>query len=371
MSLHIILCEPYYDGSHKYWADTLKEYSTHHITIIDLPGRFWKWRLEGSAIHMIKSRERIHEIPDLFLCSSLMDVSLFKSLLPGKFKHIPIILYMHENQLSYPISKDDRLHSNPDYHYGFINYKSCLASDHILFNSQFHRKQFTDALKELLQRLPDYNYPENADEIYNRSKVLPIPLPFKELTELNSVPSKAPKSPTVLWNHRWSQDKRPDLFIQLCQELIDEGFNFKINFIGDHLKNASGQILEFFNSYNSYIEHKGYLKSRNEYLSVLQNSDILPVVSEHDFFGISVLEAVISGATPLLPENMVYSEHFAEASSFFYKNYSDLKSKLKIYLTAKEPLAQPSLERIRNYNTDSTIKSYDTYFEGIKKGSVA
>ncbi|MFO8112479.1 MAG: DUF3524 domain-containing protein, partial [Desulfosalsimonadaceae bacterium] len=44
---------------------------------------------------------------------------------------MPAAIYMHENQLAYPIRPGE----TRDLHYGFINYVSMLCADQVLFNS--------------------------------------------------------------------------------------------------------------------------------------------------------------------------------------------------------------------------------------------
>ena len=133
--LKILIIEPFYIGSHKNWADNLKLNSEHNIEILCLPGRFWKWRMHGGAITLYKYFKKLKYKPDLILATDMLNLPLFKSLIKIQ---IPTILYFHENQLTYPWSKNDPdLKLNRDKHYAFINYSSALIADKILFNSKF------------------------------------------------------------------------------------------------------------------------------------------------------------------------------------------------------------------------------------------
>ena len=132
--MNITLVEPFYTGSHRQWAINLQKYSRHNISILSLPGRFWKWRMHGAAVTLASRMNNLLEIPDLLVVTDMLDVAVFKALLDQRFSAIPILLYFHENQITYPWSLDD---PDPglqrDRHYGFINYTSCLAADRIAF----------------------------------------------------------------------------------------------------------------------------------------------------------------------------------------------------------------------------------------------
>ncbi|MBT8189136.1 MAG: DUF3524 domain-containing protein, partial [Bacteroidia bacterium] len=65
MKLSILILEPYYTGSHKKWADDIDNHSDHTIELITMPGRFWKWRMEGSAIYLSEVMNSRKELPHL------------------------------------------------------------------------------------------------------------------------------------------------------------------------------------------------------------------------------------------------------------------------------------------------------------------
>ena len=151
----ILLIEPYFTGSHKSWAVDYQANSSHTIEIISLPGKFWKWRMHGGAITLADQFMKMNFIPDLILATDMLDVTTFISLTKKKTSHLPVVLYFHENQLSYPWSKQDRdVQRKRDHHYGFINIASALAADHVLFNSQFHLDSFHLEGEKLLKNFP-------------------------------------------------------------------------------------------------------------------------------------------------------------------------------------------------------------------------
>ena len=68
--------------------------------------------------------------PDLIISTDMLDLTTFLSLTRSKTADIPIVLYFHENQITYPWSSNDRdVMEKRDIHYGFINIASALAAD--------------------------------------------------------------------------------------------------------------------------------------------------------------------------------------------------------------------------------------------------
>ena len=165
--MKILIIEPYFEGSHKSWSLELQKFSSHTIELLTLPGRHWKWRMHGGAVTLAQKYNDLNFTADLILTSDMLNLPLFKSI--AKTDKIPIIMYFHENQITYPWSPNDRdISKGRDHHYGFINYSSALVSDYNLFNSDFHRNSFTDALKNFLSNFPDFNDYGNIDIIKNK-----------------------------------------------------------------------------------------------------------------------------------------------------------------------------------------------------------
>ena len=48
--MRILLIEPYFTGSHRAWAEGYAAASQHDVRLVTHDGRFWKWRMQGSAV---------------------------------------------------------------------------------------------------------------------------------------------------------------------------------------------------------------------------------------------------------------------------------------------------------------------------------
>lgn len=169
--MNIALIDPFYDTSHRAWAEGLIEHSSHHFTLITQPPFYWKWRMMSSGIDaaaVINDRETPF---DLLLATDMLNVTQMKSLLSPTHRDTPIALYMHENQITYDAHTE---HAEPDHTYGWINYTSCLCADAIYFNSAYHRSSFIDALPSFLRMFPKNNHLQSVESISAKSSVLSL-----------------------------------------------------------------------------------------------------------------------------------------------------------------------------------------------------
>jgi len=362
--MKILLLEAYYGGSHKNWADQLKKHSTHQISILGLPARHWKWRMEGAAMTFASMLAQQSEKPDLLIATSMLDFSFLKANLPSGWKDIPSIYYMHENQFTYPQSEHDTdTKQGRDFHYGMIQFKSMLSATLTCFNSDYHRVIFFEKLEELLRRLPDHVPMEAMEDL--RSKAMTLYLGIQDTRS----EKKENKTPVIVWNHRWEYDKNPKAFFNCLYKLQEAGESFELIVLGG----KGGSYPEVFDiakeKLSDQIIHWGYAESNEEYLSLLNQSDILPVTSNQDFFGISIVEAVLAGVTPVLPHRLVYPEHFppAQFKNLYFNSENELYEKLITLLKnpLEESVKNDLFHRAKEYLWHQQIKRYDLIFESL------
>jgi len=331
--MKLLVIEPFYTGSHKQWLDGLVKHVGLEITTITLPGKLWKWRTESSAFRIAEKYLALNTQFDCILCSGFFNLAVFKSfVLKEKAKIAPCYMYMHENQISYPWSGTD---PDPalrrDQHYGFIDLMNVFLADKVFFNSHFHRNSFLQALPDFTNQFPEDYFSKRLHELDSKSSVLPIGL---ELEQFKVSDFKTNTNPIILWNHRWEYDKNPELFFQSLFELKEEGTRFKLIVLGERYKNSPDIFNEAEIKLAEEIIHFGYAKSREVYCRMLKQADILPVTSKHDFFGISVVEAIAASCVPLLPLDLSYPEHISHDNypELFYHDPKDYLPKLRTLL---------------------------------------
>lgn len=319
----VLFIEPYYDGSHKYFADGLKKNYPADIDILSLPGYNWKWRMEGGAIELAEKYKNLKETYTKIICSSMLDLPTFLALTNIDTSKISIILYFHENQFAYPVKEAH----NADYHYSFISYKSALVADKLFFNSNYNYQTFFSGLEDLLKRLPKHEFSHTLSELKKKSKIVPIGF---DTNEFNIIAIKETDLPIILWNHRWEYDKNPDLFFQTLIKLKNDGHQFELVVLGKQ----SNHYPPIFDKAKEILKNEilfwGFCDSRSEYLKWVKKSNLLPITSNQDFFGISLIEAIILGVYPLVPNRLAYPEHIRKNhANYIFKNDSDFYDRLK------------------------------------------
>jgi len=350
----IALIEPFFGGSHRNWAVSLKKFSKHEIQIISLPARHWKWRMRSAAITLAA---QLNLDFDLLICSDMIDLALFKSLLPVELINKPLVLYFHENQLTYPWTERKKTW---DRNYAWINYCSCLVADHVVFNSSFNRSSFLEALPGFLKQFPDNNNLHLVDEIKDKSSILPVGINYNELEKHKS--KEENQTPILLWNHRWEFDKNPKLFFETLFKFKSDGLKFDLIIMGEQFANQPPIFEKAQKILSSEILVWGHVKSRQEYIENLWKADILPVTSNHDFFGLSVLEAIYCNNTPLLPNKLAYPEHISNRK-YFYSSKSEFESMLKILIESKSASTHDLEKQIIKYDWSKVILQYDDLFD--------
>ncbi|MCB9261561.1 MAG: DUF3524 domain-containing protein [Flavobacteriales bacterium] len=324
----VAIVEPFYSGSHKYWVDSLKKYFSTDIQTFTLPGRHWKWRMTAGFIELAEQVNQ-HNQFDVFLVSDMLDVLSFKAFLNPGHQSTSIVLYMHENQVVYPFRTPEG-EKHRDRHYGFINYKSVLCADKVLFNSQFHFDSFFDEMEKFLFPFPDSKpLIRRLQEAKPKCSVQYLGI---ELNELNRFKTAKNRVPTILWNHRWEHDKNPELFFKTLMRLSLEGFDFQLIVCGEQYEKAPAIFEEARTILAKHIVHWGYFDSREDYTKALWQSTILPVTSNQEFFGLSVLEASACHVLPILPNRLSYPELYQGIGVFYNSDeefYEFLKSAIE------------------------------------------
>jgi glycosyltransferase involved in cell wall biosynthesis len=354
----IAFLEPYYAGSHRYFAD--KFVKLFDADLFTLPGRHWKWRMHGASIKfadMIKASGKNY---DTIVVSSLADAALLRSLLVDYSPKMRIITYFHENQLVYPWSKDDKgPEKRKDLHYGFINFTSALASNKVVFNSKFNQDSFLGALESFLKSFPDKQPIDKIEEIRNKSTAIHPGIEVPEIKE-----KTANDIPVILWNHRWEFDKDPDEFFNTLIELIDS-YDFKVIVCGEERKNAPAIFQKAREILADRIIHFGFAKDRKTYFELLEKCDIAPVTAKHEFFGLSVLEAAASGVIPVLPKRLSYPELFPQQdfTELFYAD-GKLKQKLEQVLRNYRSFDTKFIKRSRDFSWDRAQLEFNKIIGG-------
>ena len=368
--MKILLLEPYLTGSHQVWAEEYARFSRHAVAVMGMPGQFWKWRMHGGAVTLAGRFMAETEKPDLVLASDMLDLSTFLALTRAKTAAIRTALYFHENQLCYPWSPTDRDRARRrDMHYCFINYASALAADRVFFNSEYHMQAFLKELPRFLKHFPDCNGLGNIDLIRDKSSVLPLGLDLQAFDAVRARPGK--KAPRILWNHRWEYDKNPEDFFAALYALADAGLDFEVVVLGENFSQSPQVFDKARQRLGRRIVQFGYAESFADYAAWVKSCDIVPVTSRHDFFGISVVQAIYAGCCPLLPDRQAYPDHIPDAwrERYIYRDQADLVARLKKFVAGGVRAVPDNLsDHVARYDWTRMAPVYDAVLEGLGHG---
>ena len=301
--MRLCLIEPYYTGSHKAWADGYRARSRHVVQQLTLPGRFWKWRMQGGAVTLARQAQALRDRPDMLLATDMLNLPVFLTLAGPALADLPVALYFHENQLTYPLQPGEKR----DLHYGFINVVSALRADAVFFNSDYHLGEFFDELPRLLKHFPDFTELWAVEALRKKSEVLPLGLDLAAL-DRHRPDKRASERPLILWNHRWEYDKDPEAFFRAVYALADEGLDFGLVLLGESFRNQPAEFLEARGRLPDRIVQFGYAEDPAAYARLLWQSDIVVSTALHEFFGAAIVEACYCGCFPILPRRLSYPE---------------------------------------------------------------
>ncbi len=285
--------------------------------MLTLPPHKWKWRMRHGAI-TLADRANQHaaagETWDALFCSDMLNLAEFVGLADESVGRLPSVAYFHENQLTYPVRHEDER----DYHFVLTNLTTAMAAASVWFNSAFHRDSFLEALPGFLRRMPDHQPFDAIDRI--RAKALIQP------QGINELPPRGPRKTgpmRVLWAARWEFDKNPDTFFEALKMLEARGVAFRVSVIGEQFRESPEVFVRAKSRFADRTDRWGYQADRGTYEAALCEADVIVSTANHEFFGVSVVEAIAAGAYPLLPQRLAYpeilgGEEAARQDGFFY-----------------------------------------------------
>ncbi len=360
--MRFLFLESFYGGSHQEFADGLVAHSRHHIDLVTLPARFWKWRMRGAALYFLKKVPRLQDYDGL-ITTDLIGLSDFKALAGNVCP--PTLAYFHENQLTYPLAPGEQM----DYQFGFTDITTALAADVIRFNSRTHLTAFFDGLPGFLRMMPEFRPTWVVDTIRSKSDVLypGCRLPKLDVTQPDD---HTATPPLIIWNHRWEFDKCPEDFFAALDGLLVKGGDFRLALLGENCQTVPKVFIRARERYKDKILHYGYVASRAAYLDWLKQGAIVVSTAQQENFGISVVEAVRSGCFPLLPASLAYPEVIPEQfhPHVLYHDLDDLVIRLHRlvnhyadYQAIRFNLAK-AMER---YAWNNVIERYDSLLESL------
>ncbi len=316
--LRVLAFSPYHGGSHAQFLDEWAARSRHDFVALTLPPRHFKWRIRQASVGLADAAAALAaegEQFDVIWTTSMLDAAELRGLLPASYRAIPLVVYFHENQLVYPVRREDERNQ----HFSLINWASALAADEVWFNSAFNRDSMLGELATLLRKMPDENSLPTVERIERKSRVESVGIVSLIRTE------KSPGPLHLGWVGRWEHDKRPDRFFRALDALRSQGVDFRVTVLGQSFRTAPPEFETARTRLARHIEHFGFVPDRAEYERLLAKCDVVVSTADHEFFGVALLEGVSGGAIPLVPNRLVYPEIYPQEC--LYESEAELVEK--------------------------------------------
>ena len=329
--MNVFLLEPYFSGSHQAWAEGFQRHSQHDVHLLTLPGRFWKWRMFGGSVSLseqVPGAVAEHGPPAVVLASDMLDLASFLGHAGSDLGEPKTVLYMHENQLTYPLSPTAR----DDLAYAYMNWSSMLRADEVWFNSHFHLDAVFERLPKFLRHFPDHRHVRLVDVVREKSLVMPVGV---ELDWIGETEKNLP--PLIVWNQRWEYDKDPDRLFRALYRLADAGAEFRLALCGENFRNVPVEFEEARHRLADRLVHYGFA-DRDAYQALLLDAALVVSTAKHEFFGIAAVEAMAAGAIPVFPNKLSYPSLIPEEvhSETLYRDDKDLDRLLLVAVTDAE-----------------------------------
>lgn len=342
--MNILILSPYDAPSHQYWWRALiDQLSVHKCVVMTLPARYFSWRFRGNSLTLSQDK-RLQETYDLIIATSMTDMSALKGFCPS-ISDTPTILYFHENQFAYPDQGD----SHHLVERQITSLYSAIVAKRLVFNSEFNKKTFLEGVAHLLKKLPDGIPPGINEGLKDKSLIISVSLtPFNQLQKIN-LQESIKKPVNIVWNHRWEHDKGVEELEIFISMLVNSDIDFRFHLIGQSFRRVPQSInnaIELLRKHQK-LGSSGFIESRDEYLQLLANCQIVLSTARHEFQGLAVLEAIQAGCIPVVPDALAYREFID--SEFRYSDLDEALILIERY--AKNPVSiTPKLPLSIDYN---------------------
>ena len=359
--LSILALSAYHGGVREAFLEGLAAYSRHEFAQLTLPPRTWPRRLKGSALWFADEIGRLRRPKlDLILADDLTDTSRLRALLPAALRGTPIVQYFHDDVLSADLRARPR-----DEPLAVSQLHSILTADLVLAASEHHRQAIVAGAKRLVRTFPDAVPAGLVETVEATVAVCPPGVDAKAIQ--SAEPRARPDGPpVVLWNHPWTDEQNPAMFFETLAHLEAEGIDFRLIAVGIAVRKYPEVFQEARRRLARHIVQFGYVPGREQYLANIRAADVVVSTARQEWFPLTVVEAVIAGAAPLVSRALANAEVFGDQlAGHSYRGPVDLRRTLARLLTEQRrrpPTGDMGRDLARRYGWPAVTEKLDRLF---------
>ncbi len=333
----VLAFQPWDDGSHRAVRAAIERHGRLDWSFRCLPGRGPRWRLRHASLRFAEgirgmSAEEWEGVAAIH-ATSMLDLAVLRAVLPRGRRDLGMVLSMHENQVAYPTASGTSARDRDrDGHLAFTNLASIEAADRVVWNSGWNRDSFIEGMAAILRHAPEPVDDRWVARLEARSVVVPPPIEMAEVRMAGTAGEAAraeaaevlhntaggsysgpPEARAglvrVAWPHRWEHDKGPEELLGLADEAWEReqagGPRIRWWLLGQRFNAVPDALKLMLERHSPRIEHAGPLP-RRDYLEALHGCDWVLSTARHEFYGMAVVEALMAGCLPWLPERLSY-----------------------------------------------------------------
>ncbi|NJN53366.1 MAG: glycosyltransferase [Anaerolineae bacterium] len=167
-----------------------------------------------------------------------------------------------------------------------------------------------------------------------------------------------------MWNQRWEYDKNPEAFFAALDAVVVAGVPFRLALCGQQYGKRPSIFDAALTQFADQIIHVGHADFAT-YRRLLWQADIVISTAHHEFFGISILEAIACHTFPLLPHRLSYPELIPSTfyANCLYHSQNELVQRLTWALTHSEQVRESATElrtAVTPFSWPTIAPLYDT-----------
>ncbi len=317
--MRILGFEAWDSGSHRSVRESLVRHGAAQWTWLTLGRGPWRWRQRMGITELVAmghERGLLQQSWDCFLCTSLLAVGELRGLLPATLRSVPIAMLVHENQVAYPAGAKGL--QERDLHGVITDLTAMHAADLVIFTSHWNQRSCLEGFQRVLHKSPVRHWQAMLERIHERSCV--IWPPVEDPREIAGIehncdvngrhggsPVRLGDATQIVWPHRHQPDKGPSGLRALAAR-YSRSWGLQWRLLGERCGPTPQAITRLRAEQAQFIAHDAYCQSRQDYVRQLAAANWVCSTAKHEFFGIAVVEALLMGCLPWLPNRLSYPE---------------------------------------------------------------